>query len=161
MSDRPTPRTDAEADNASLCDQCVPAEFSRQIERELADANEREEKVKTMLLDPATVHINMMRGIIAKLDWPTLEHIHGNHPLRAQRDALLEAFERIKSGTDAPPIDVFGDYQFGLHCGVEDRSCSSRYDGADYGWAQGVERTIEWAANEAEAAIALAKGGGQ
>ncbi len=123
MSDRPTPRTDAEADNASLCDQCVPAEFSRQIERELADANEREEKVKTMLLDPATVHINMLRGTIAKLDWPTLEHIHGNHPLRAQRDALLEALEELR---DAPWLNLPGR-----------------------------------AGEIVEAAIALAKGGGQ
>ena len=128
-----TPRTDAEADNASLCDQCVPAEFSRQIERELADANEREEKVKTMLLDPATVHINMLRGTIAKLDWPTLEHIHGNHPLRAQRDALLEALEE-------------------LHAAMV------RYDGDVDGEAPSEHHQMM---SRVRSAIALAKGGGQ
>jgi predicted RNase H-like nuclease (RuvC/YqgF family) len=36
MSD--TPRTDAEASNGTLCDQCVTADFARQLERELAEA---------------------------------------------------------------------------------------------------------------------------
>lgn len=94
-----TPRTDAEVgycyDYTSQTE-LVSAHVSRQLERELAEANEREEKLKTMLLDPTTVHINMIRGTIAKLDWPTLEHIHGNHPLRAQRDALLEALQPMR-----------------------------------------------------------------
>lgn len=83
------------------------------LNAQLTEANKREEKLKTMLLDPTTVHINMMRGIIAKLDWPTLEHIHGNHPLRAQRDALLEALERCDPGPeweledDMPGASVF------------------------------------------------------
>ena len=32
MSD--TPETDSEANNGSLCDQCVPADFARKLERE-------------------------------------------------------------------------------------------------------------------------------
>lgn len=99
------------------------ARWAAQYKQERDEANEREEKLKTMLLDPATVHINMLRGTIAKLDWPTLEHIHGNHPLRAQRDALLEALEELR---DAPWLNLPGR-----------------------------------AGEIVEAAIALAKGGGQ
>ncbi len=36
MSD--TPETDSEANNGSLCDQCVPAEFARKLERERDEA---------------------------------------------------------------------------------------------------------------------------
>jgi len=36
-----TPRTDAEASNGSLCDQCVTANFARQLERELAEATKQ------------------------------------------------------------------------------------------------------------------------
>jgi len=38
MSTTPTPRTDAKANNASLCDQCVPADFARQLETGLAES---------------------------------------------------------------------------------------------------------------------------
>jgi len=80
------------------------------LNAQLTEANKREEKLKTMLLDPTTVHINMLRGTIAKLDWPTLEHIHGNHPLRAQRDALLEAcewaMENLGKHTRPSPLDT-------------------------------------------------------
>lgn len=31
---RPTPETDAEANNMSLCDMCVPADFARSLERQ-------------------------------------------------------------------------------------------------------------------------------
>jgi hypothetical protein len=36
MSD--TPETDSEANNGSLCDQCVPADFARNLERERDEA---------------------------------------------------------------------------------------------------------------------------
>ena len=36
LEDTPTPITDAVTDNADLCDQCVPAEFARDLERKLA-----------------------------------------------------------------------------------------------------------------------------
>ncbi len=109
----------AEAKEAEASEARWAAQYKQQRDK----AKEREEKLKTMLLDPTTVHINMMRGIIAKLDWPTLEHIHGNHPLRAQRDALLEALEELR---DAPWLNLPGR-----------------------------------AGEIVEAAIALAKGGGQ
>jgi len=67
--------------------------------------------------------------------------------------ALRSALDRIHSCADSPDIDVSGEYQTGLHCGVEDRDCQDRYQGADYGWSQGVERTLEWAQNEAAFAL--------
>jgi len=77
--------------------------------------------------------------------------------LEQQRDAAVEALERIAKCEDAPDIDPAGDWEFGLHCGVEDRGCASRYDGANYGHAVGVERALEWASNEAKAALAAIK----
>ena len=68
---------------------------------------------------------------------------------------LVEALTRISTCQDAPDIDPVGDVEFGLHCGVEDRSCTDRYDGANFGYAQGVERTLEWASNEAKHALAM------
>ena len=68
-------------------------------------------------------------------------------------DRLKEALQRISDGTDAPDIDISGEWQTGLHCGVEDRDCQDRYEGADYGYSQGVERTLEWAGNEADYAL--------
>ena len=38
MSD--TPETDAEANNGSLCDQCVPVDFARKLERERDEMRE-------------------------------------------------------------------------------------------------------------------------
>ena len=66
---------------------------------------------------------------------------------------LLDALKRIAECEDAPDIDIGGEAQFGLHCGVEDRSCSDRYEGADYGYSRGVERGLEWAVNEAKHAL--------
>ena len=53
-----------------------------------------------------------------------------------------------------PEIDAEGQIQLGLHCGVEDRACADRYQGANYGYACGVDRALEWARNEAQAALA-------
>ena len=71
----------------------------------------------------------------------------------AELARLREALQRISDGTDAPDIDLSGDWQTGLYCGVEDRDCQDRYEGADYGYSQGVERTLEWAGNEADYAL--------
>jgi hypothetical protein len=62
---------------------------------------------------------------------------------------LREALVRIANCMDAPDIDAGGEIQVGLHCGVEDRGCTDRYEGADYGYSQGVHRALEWAVNEA------------
>jgi len=47
MSD--TPRTDAEASNGSLCDQCVTADFARQLERELVAKTEAFDRLNESL----------------------------------------------------------------------------------------------------------------
>ena len=69
--------------------------------------------------------------------------------------SMIEALTRIANCTDAPDIDATGDWQKGLHCGVEDRDCRNRYDGADYGHTVGVEKALEWASNEAKHALAM------
>lgn len=63
------------------------------------------------------------------------------------------ALERIAKCEDAPNIDATGEWQTGLHCGVEDRDCQDRYQGADYGHTVGVEKALEWASNEAKHAL--------
>lgn len=74
--------------------------------------------------------------------------------LELENRKLREGLDRIARLVDAPAIDAEGQIQFGLHCGVEDRACADRYEGADYGYASGVDRALEWARNEAEAALA-------
>ena len=63
------------------------------------------------------------------------------------------ALERISKCEDAPDIDATGEWQTGLHCGVEDRDCQDRYQGADYGHTVGVEKGLEWASNKAKHAL--------
>ena len=65
----------------------------------------------------------------------------------------LDALKRIAEFEDAPEIDAVGEWQFGLHCGVEDKQCLDRYDGADFGHTVGAERVLEWAGNEAKYAL--------
>lgn len=74
--------------------------------------------------------------------------------LELENRKLREGLDRIARLVDAPAINAEGRIQFGLHCGVEDRACADRYEGADYGYASGVDRTLEWAQNEAQAALA-------
>ncbi len=66
---------------------------------------------------------------------------------------LLDALKRIAECEYSPDIDIGGEYQFGLHCGVEDRGLSDRYQSADFGYSRGVEATLEWASNEAKHAL--------
>ena len=74
--------------------------------------------------------------------------------LEIENRKLVEALNRIAGLADAPEIDAEGQIQLGLHCGVEDRACADRYQGANYGYACGVDRALEWARNEAQAALA-------
>ena len=76
--------------------------------------------------------------------------------LRRELRSKLVALHRIAECVDAPDIDATGEWQTGLHCGVEDRDCQDRYQGADYGHAVGVEKALEWASNEAKHALANA-----
>ena len=68
-------------------------------------------------------------------------------------DLAIAALKRIAACEDAPDIDATGDWRCGLHCGVEDRDCQDRYEGADYGHTVGVEKGLEWASNEAKSAL--------
>jgi len=72
------------------------------------------------------------------------------HPLVRH---LIDALKEIAECEKAPPIDPCGDEEFGLHCGVEDRPCQDRYDGANYGYSRGMERGVEWASNCAKYAL--------
>jgi hypothetical protein len=74
-------------------------------------------------------------------------------PSNALFAIAVAALKRIAACKDAPAIDAEGEWQIGLHCGVEDRNCRDRYDGADYGHTVGVEKALEWASNEAKAAL--------
>ena len=71
------------------------------------------------------------------------------------RIAQLEAgLNRIKGLADAPDPDPMADIQFGLHAGLEDRGAQGNpYDACDYGFSEGASRVMEWAVNEAEAAL--------
>lgn len=81
-------------------------------------------------------------------------HIHKLVTRLEAADKLRAAMQDIANLEGAPSIDVSGDLRFGLHCGVEDRDCTDRYESADFGWSQGVERTLEWATLEAAHALA-------
>ena len=52
-------------------------------------------RIESLLLDPHAVFLNFLRGKIAKLDWANLEHIHGPHPARVERDEAREALKHI------------------------------------------------------------------
>ena len=67
---------------------------------------------------------------------------------------MRAALTAIESFASAPPIDYEIFTGCGLFCGVEDRCCADRYDGAVFGYAIGAESTREWAAGIAHEAIA-------
>lgn len=118
--------------------------------------------------DAIEEHHKITEGIIADAQnlQPTTGKalLHTLESLRAtvatlQRDKarLTEGLTRIKDLTDSPDIDPTGDIQLGLHCWAGDRDLQDRYQGADFGYAQGVDRALEWAANEAHAALSAPK----
>lgn len=78
---------------------------------------------------------------------------HMMHEAADEIERLRAALYRISKCEDAPEIDATGEWQFGLYCGVEDRFCRDRYDGADFGHVVGVEKALEWAMSEAKAAL--------
>ena len=106
--------------------------------------------------DKAVVCGALLSRLLASAE---VERSFGNTHANLLEDAakeitrLREGLDRIARGVDAPDIDAEGQIQFGLHCGVEDRACADRYEGADYGYASGVEHALEWARNEAEATL--------
>ena len=74
-----------------------------------------------------------------------------------RRIAQLEAgLNRIKSLADAPDPDAsVGPTMEILHTKLETRGLqqSSPYDACEYGHSVGASRVMEWAVNEAEAAL--------
>ena len=72
-------------------------------------------------------------------------------------EKLLAACEALSSGEWDSAVNNCGDYQRGLHCGVEDRSIHDRYQAADYGFERGVERAAEHVSNELAEAIAAVR----
>ena len=74
-------------------------------------------------------------------------------PASALLAIATAALEHIAKCEDAPDINAIGEWKTGLHCGVEDRDCRDRYEGADYGHTVGVEKGLEWASNEAKHAL--------
>ena len=114
MSDRPTPQSDHQFNAIkTFCQEQHMFqdmyEFSKILERKLAEANEVIENIKTRLLDPHGVYISMLYGEIAKLDWAKIEHIHGSHPMREQlyeeralADRLAEAANVVIDQWETP-----------------------------------------------------------
>ena len=83
-------------------------------------------------------------------------------PLEAA--ARIEALEAIVEllrqgpGDDEDRIHQTGDYQTGLHCGVEDRDMQAdAYGAADYGFTEGVDAVLEWVNGIVPAAAQAAK----
>jgi len=76
------------------------------------------------------------------------EHISTANTRPPEMQGVEELAKRLLESESFPDEDISGEYQVGLHCGVEDRGCCDRYDGADYGYAQGVEACAEWLKNE-------------
>lgn len=79
--------------------------------------------------------------------------------LRSENESLERRCKRLEAALRAlsklegsPDIDPLGDIQFGLHCGLEDRDCD-RYRASDFGYAQGVDRALEWVMNTATAVL--------
>lgn len=73
---------------------------------------------------------------------------------------LVAAGNTILAGpVDEPRVELTGEYQTGLYCGLED--CGAHedgYAGCDYGFEQGVTRTLEWAQGVIAAVLAKMKG---
>lgn len=70
-----------------------------------------------------------------------------NARLIAAAPELLEACTLIAAGpVDEPQIDLVGDWEKGLFCGLEDKGfqCDG-YAACVYGFEAGVERVLKWA----------------
>lgn len=67
--------------------------------------------------------------------------------LRAELAELKGKQSEILAGpTDEPQIELAGEWETGLFCGLEDQNLQSdAYGACRYGFEAGVERTLEWA----------------
>lgn len=94
---------------------------------------------------------------VAQVAFERDEAVRENLNLRrkvAAAEGMAEALQCISKCENAPDVDVTGEWETGLHCGVEDRNCRTPYEGANYGHTVGVEKALEWASNEAKHALA-------
>ena len=90
MSD--TPETDAEANNGSLCDQCVPAAFARKLERE------RDESIRYADSLAELRDIWRSRADAYQQDYEQMERERDIWRFRA--DAMLEARTKQDDATN-------------------------------------------------------------
>jgi len=89
-----TPETDAESNNGSLCDQCVPVDFARKLERERDEARERADTMfakHANILDEARNKRDEARGQRDKA-WQKIEN-------QAERITYLEGATNHATGT--------------------------------------------------------------
>ena len=105
------------------------------VERERDEAKKEIESIKKLLLDPNTVHINMLHGQIAKLDWEKLEHIHGNHPAREQLAAERALADRLAALLQRNR-DLYGGQQVDYQCGCSDCEYLRPIDDALAAWKE-------------------------
>ena len=79
----------------------IDASSWNRVVRERDEAREELARIESLLLDPHAVFLNFLHGKIAKLDWAKLEHIHGPHPARVERDEAREALAHITEAAQA------------------------------------------------------------
>ena len=95
---------------------------------------------RTMKSDSMTYAVRLLK--VAVEAYPELSVV----------DASILAEHIISKGSKAFSMALLLDGGFpsedgdmtGIHCGVEDTGCSDRYEGANYGYAEGVRACREW-----------------
>ncbi len=95
MSD--TPRTDVEASKGSLCDQCVTADFARQLERELDKVqNILKQCLSIMPVGYVPTHtVENLPEMIGDLAKALAEETTEREKLERELAAKTEAFDRL------------------------------------------------------------------
>lgn len=59
-----------------------------------------------------------------------------------ERRLLMQALDTTATGDE---MNNTGKWRVGLHCGLEDRNITNRYQACDYGFDAGADRALEWA----------------
>lgn len=99
----------------------------------------------------------ILRANVLRTSFDALATQHDT--LRASHDKLRKACSLIAAGPiDEPQIELTGDWEKGLFCGLEDREyhCDG-YAGCVYGFEAAVERMQEWGQGVVEEALAEAE----
>jgi hypothetical protein len=84
----------------------IDASSWNRVVRERDEAREELARIESLLLDPHAVFLNFLHGKIAKLDWAKLEHIHGPHPARVERDEARELAQQMSDSNQVLLADV-------------------------------------------------------